>query len=362
MNYKLLAQQTVPQLNAVFGLAAADDKSCYLVRLNSGFTDLDLNKCLNFQAATGAGYVFDAAMAASSGICTVLAKGTNCVRTIDLNYIRVSDCVLTAVATGLPTHLIVGGIMPVCLTLGTDVTLLYPDSNIKYDATGYKTQITVNAFVIPLANMWLENLDNTWTTGDEICAFDRAQYNSGATSMYDYVADSALAISGDVKPGSSPDSGISLGLTGVISRATKGFSPIRSFTIDCTYRQNTAGALAEFSPIRIVTSTTDRFWLEFNRQTNNLRLVSNGSVAVTRPAANYAALSAATTDVSFKYTYDDTTSTHSIYVGDVLVDSFVYAVQPCTEAPLTINGGVTASASATYVPTIDRYRVRTGVH
>lgn len=156
MNYTLFSKSLVPQLSRLFANTSADDKSCYLVKLNAGFTEADLNRCLNVQSTTGGGYVFDAALAASTGVCTVLAKGNNCIRTIEQAKLSFSECLLTATATGMPTHLILGGIVPISLAVGTEVTLLYPDMQIKYDPAGYKTQVTIQPFSINLTNIFAD--------------------------------------------------------------------------------------------------------------------------------------------------------------------------------------------------------------
>ena len=363
MNYKLFANSAVPQLSRLFAQSAADDKSCYLVKLNSGYTEADINKCLNFQAATGAGYSFDAALAASTGICTVLAKGTNCVRTIDRNKISISDCLLTATAEGVPTHLILGGILPICLTVGTDVTLLYPDLNIKFDPNGYKTQITILAFNISLTQMWSETDGVTWLTGNESVAFDTRSFNTGAFT--DYVGNAATT-SGNLKF-AADGSGVDLGTTGVITMPSTNFDPSRSFTIECDYHQSGNADYAEWSLLKVGTTLTDRVAIAFDRSNEKGLCIWNNTNAsstpakVVRPISPYAAMWGGGV-VHIKYVYDASTNTHTVYLNGTQVDQFTYAItKPASAIGNLVTGGYGASANASYTPIIDRYSVRQGV-
>lgn len=362
MNYKLFGSSLVPQLTRLFANATADDKSCYLVKLNSGYTEADINKCLNFQSATGAGYVFDAALAASSGICTVLAKGTNCVRTIDRKKLSVSGCLLTAIAEGVPTHLVLGGILPICLTVGTDVTLLYPDLNIKFDPNGYKTQITINAFDIQLGNMWVENSLATWLPGNEITAFDASIYNTGA--FFDYVGN-GYSTSGNL---SVVDNGINLGTSGILQYNNSGnlVDMSKSFTIECDYSQTSDTDFAEWQLVRFYATLTNRTILGFDRSVEKAFVVRNntgdsGTTKVTRDLAPYAALKT-TVPVHLKYVYDASTGTHTIYIDGTQVDTFVYVMKMSNSAAFTVTGGYGAGASAACTAIIDRYSIRQGVY
>lgn len=361
MNYKLFASSAVPQLNRLFANVNSDNKACHLVKLNAGFTEADLNKCLNYQAATGAGYMFDTALAASSGICTVLATGSNCVRTIAADKITVSDCLLTAVAEGVPTHLILGGILPICLQVGTDVTLLYPDLNIKYDPNGYKTQVIIQAFSIPLTNMWADL--GSWMYGTEIVAFDNLKF--AKPSFSDYV-NITWAITGDADF-ASDNKGINLGLTGVMTVTPTVFSPSLSFTIEFMYHQTSAAELAEFSLIRMGTTLTNRFAITMDRS-NGGGLLIYGNVGggstdprVVRPAANYAALKT-TVPVKVKYVYNADTTVHTISVDGTVIDTFTAANVYPVASGMYITGGYGAGASAACLPIIDQYGVRQGAY
>ena len=362
MNYKLFANSVVPQLTRLFAQATADDKSCYLVKLNSGFTEADLNKCLNFQTQTGAGYMFDAALAASSGICTVLAKGTNCVRTIDRNKLSISDCQLTATAEGIPTHLILGGILPVCLQVGPDVTLLYPDLVVRYDPNGYKTQVTINAFTISLTQMWTENAGATWLTGTEKAAFGLGSFNTGA---FTDLLGNSMTTSGNLKF-AADGSGIDLGTTGVISLAALPvFDPSKSFTIECDYHQSGNADYAEWCLFRTSTGLTDRVQIAFDR-TNEKGLclwnnVNGGTAAakVVRPISPYAALWSGGV-VHLKYEYDSTSSTHKISIDGTVVDTFTYAWMKPVNTAVQVTGGYGAQANAAYTPIINNYAIRQG--
>ena len=361
MNYKLFANSAVPQLTRLFAQATADDKSCYLVKLNAGYTEADINKCLNYQAQTGAGYVFDAALAASSGICTVLAKGTNCVRTIDRNKLSISDCLLTALAEGVPTHLILGGILPICLTVGTDVTLLYPDLNIKYDPNGYKTQITILAFSISLTQMWSETTGATWLTGSESTAFDLGCFNTGAFT--DYVG---LAYTSTGAKVATDGQGIDLGTAGVISTpSVPGFDPSKSFTIECDYHQSGNADYAEWAILRIGTGTTDRFAIAFDRSNERGLCIwnnTNGGSAtakVSRPISAYSALWSGSI-VHIKYVYDATTNKHTVYFNGTQVDQFTYAVTKPASATIQQLAGGYGGGNASYTPIVNNYSVRQG--
>ncbi|QZE59666.1 hypothetical protein pEaSNUABM39_00086 [Erwinia phage pEa_SNUABM_39] len=362
MIYKLFANSVVPQLTRLFAQATADDKSCYLVKLNSGFVEADLNKCLNYQPQTGAGYMFDAALAASSGICTVLAKGTNCVRTIDRNKLSISDCLLTATAEGVPTHLILGGILPVCLQVGPDVTLLYPDLVVRYDPNGYKTQVTINAFTISLTQMWTENTGITWLTGTERAAFSIGTFNTGAFT--DLVGNNATT-SGNLKF-AADGSGVDLGTTGNVTLATSStFDPSKSFSVECDYHQSGNADYAEWTFLRTSASLTDRLTIAFDRSNekgfclwNN---VGGGTAAakVVRPISPYSALWGGST-VHLKYEYDAPTSTHKISIDGTVVDTFVYAVLKPATVGMQVTGGYAAQANAAYTPIINNYAIRQG--
>lgn len=362
MNYKLFANSAVPQLTRLFAQTTADDKSCYLVKLNAGYTEADINKCLNFQAATGAGYRFDAALAASTGICTVIAKGSNCTRTIDRNKLSVSDCLLTATAEGVPTHLILGGILPICLTVGTDVTLLYPDLNIKYDPNGYKTQITILAFDIGLTQMWSETIGATWLTGSETVAFDGRSFNTGAFT--DYVGN-AYTTSGSLKF-AADGNGIDLGTNGVCSTSTATtFDCSKSFTIECDYHQSGNADYAEWCPLNLGGATANRLVIAFDRSNerglilwNNLNGGGGTTPKVVRPISPYSALWSGSV-VHFKYVYDAATSTHTVYLDGTQVDQFSYTVVKPVATALMVQGGY-GGGNAAYTPIINNYRVSQG--
>jgi len=362
MNLKLFSTQQVPQLSRLFASAAADDKSCYLVKLNSGFTETDLNKCLNFQATTGAGFFFDAARAASTGVCDVLAKGSNCTRSIDSTKISISDCTLTATASGAPTHIILGGILPICLAIGTDAQLAFPTTPLSYDANGFKTTVTIPAFSIPLGSFWSNNAN--WLVGGEVLAIGSLLFSTG--SFVDYTG-VTWTVSGTASL-ASDGSGINLGTSGVLSSPVV-IDPTQSFTIELDYHQTGVSQVAEWILFGInLGSVTDRFIIAFDRSNetgfgiwNN---VGGGSTSmkVNRPIANFAALKTLAA-IPVKYTYDATTSTHSIYIDGVLADTFVYTnMKPVSTGVATTGGyGSNGSGNSAYAPIIDRYRIRKGV-
>lgn len=359
MKYKLFSNSAVPQLARLFA-HSADDRSCYLVKLNAGYTEADLNKCLNFQTATGAGYVFDAARAASTGICKVLAKGTNCVRSISRTKLSFSDCLLTATAEGVPTHLILGGILPMCLTVGTDVTLLYPDLNIKYDPNGYKTQISIVGFSIDLTNIWADSAE--WLHGDETIAFDFSNFKAGG--FVDYTGGS-IVMSGDVKA-ATDGPGINLGTTGIIGGTAMTLDVSKSFTIECDYRQTGASDHAEFTLFRLGATLDNRFTIGFDRSYETGLCIWNNAgggstgVKVQRALSAFAAMKT-TNNVHLKYTYDASTSRHEVYINGALVDAFIYTVLKPNTTGIFTTGGYGAQANAAYAPIINNYSVRQGV-
>lgn len=361
MKLKLFSGSTVGQLSRLFANANIDDKSCYLVSLNSGFTENDLNKCLNYQTATGSGYMFDAALAASTGICKVLAKGTNCVRTISAATLAISDCTLTATAEGVPTHLILGGVLPICLQVGPDVTLLYPDLNIKFDPNGYKTTVTILAFGISLSKTFSDL--NSWIQGNEIIALDKLKFST--PSFLDYMNNN-FAVTGNAVL-AADGLGIDLGTTGVLSVTGTFINPSQSYTIDFMYHQQDATRLAEFNIIKIGTTLTNRFTvaLDFSNEGGLLVWNNVGGGVITprvqRPIDNYAAMKS-TTPIKIKYVYDATTNMHSFYANGVLMDSFAFAnLQPVASGHM-VTGGYGAGANATYTPIIDQYGVRQGAY
>ncbi len=360
MNLKLFSNHQVPQLGRLFASTSADDKSCYLVKLNAGYTETDLNKCLNFQATTGAGYFFDAARAASTGVCTVLAKGTNCTRAIDSSKISVSDCTLTALASGMPTHLILGGILPICLTLGTDAQLAFPTTELVYEATGFKTTVTVPAFTIPLGSFWSNNA--SWLVGGELGAFSALVFTTGSFTDYTGVTWTVTGNAAQAADGL----GINLGTSGVISSGVV-LDVSQSFTIECDYHQTGTSTYAEWMPLCLnLSSISDRFMITFDRSNetgfgiwNNVGGGGTG-MKVIRPIANFAAMKT-TTPGQFKYTYDASTFTHSIYFNGVLLDSFVYQNMKPVFTGVAAIGGYGGQSNAAYAPIIDRYRIRKGV-
>lgn len=362
MNLKLFSNTLVPQLNRLFTNAAADDRSCYLVRLNQGFTETDLNRCLTLQAATGAGYMFDANLAASTGVCTVLARGTNCNRIVTREALRVFDCSLTAVAEGIPTHLILGGILPFCLQVGADVTLLYPDMNIKYDLNGYKTQVSIQAFTIPLANIWSDAVQ-PFPSGNEFFAFDQARF--AAPSFTDY-SGKQVTLTGIARP-AADTMGIDLGTTGQLNVTSAAFNPAQSFTIECMYHQSGVSGLAEMKLLAIGTDLSNRFMLTFDRSNQTGLCIWNNvgggdpSPKVQRALSLFTQMQTLA-PTKLKYVYDSTKSLHSVYFGGVLLDSFTYTVLNPNKPNIAISGGYGSGANANFTPIFDQFSIRQGVY
>lgn len=151
MQYKLVPNSVVPQLNRIFANATVDNKSVYLIQLASGKTEQDLNACLNFNAY-GAGYYFD--ITRMAGIATLLGTGNDLTRSISGESITFSSCNMLCTVAGTPTHIVLGGIAPFVVEIGSDVSLLYVDSGVEVEKTGEGSVVTMPSFSIVLEGLY----------------------------------------------------------------------------------------------------------------------------------------------------------------------------------------------------------------
>lgn len=354
MQLKLFSSPVASQLTRLFGATKYDTKSVYMVALASGKTIKDLNQCLNFHAATGAGYIFDTARLTSTGVGTLLGSSTDCTRTIAGNVLSVSEININATASGKPTHIILGGIVPLALEIGTDINLLYPNSNTVVDVTSVGSIVYCPAFNISLPN--LTNLA-PWLSGPELFAVDSTVFGSG--SFNDYVGNAVTAAAAVTN---STTDGIGLyanSSAACLSSLNSTWDVSQSFTIDFKYRQESASKLASLIMFSIYSSNTVR-WAMGIETSSGLFSVWNqqANAKVSRPIEPYAALKS-TTFVNFKYVYDAATNLHRVFIDGVLVDSFTYVnIKP---AATTIQIGATSGYDATVKPYMDNIRVRQGV-
>ena len=352
MQLKLFSSPVASQLNRLFGSTTFDTKNAYLVSLASGKTIKDLNACLNFHAATGAGYVFDTARFAATGTGTLLGSSTDCTRSIANNVLSVSEMNITATIAGKPTHIVIGGILPIALEIGTDINVLYPDSNTVIDTTSVGSLVYCPSFNIALPT--LVQL-NTWLSGNEILALDSSVFKT--PSFTDY-AGNAWTVSGDIAAASD---GIAFNTNGSVVSTAPSASVVdvtKSFTVDFRYRQNSTTAFPDFALFGLYAGTlTDRWVFGLEPSSNQFGLWNNAQTAkVSRPIANFNAMRS-TTFVDFKYVYDVSNNTHRVFINGVLVDTWSYTnIKPST-TQYYIGGGNARSVSAV----MTNIRVRQGV-
>lgn len=148
MEYKLFKSSIMPQLARIF---LNDTKVGYLLELKEGKTELDLSNALNFRA-NGNGYYFDPSRL-TEDIGVVLGAANDCTRTVEGDNILMSKTNIICTKSGKPTHLILGGVVPLCFVVGTDIKLLYDNRPVEVDATGEGSVVIVNAFSIKLSDI-----------------------------------------------------------------------------------------------------------------------------------------------------------------------------------------------------------------
>ena len=354
MQLKLFNAPVTSQLTRLFGSTTYDNKSAYLVALASGKTTKDLNQCLNYHVNTGAGFFFDTARLASTGIGTLLGTSSDCTRSIGNNILSCSEINITATAQGKPTHIVLGGIVPVCLEIGTDVDLLYPGSNSVVDVTATGSVVYCPAFDIALSGI---SGMAPWLMGNEVFAVDSSVFTAGS-AFGDYAGNSWNGTAGTTV---SPTDGI--GYNSAVYAATT--TPItsvnvaQSFTLDFKYRQSSTAKFADIAFFYLYSSNTVRWAIGFEPANNQLAIWNNAASAkVIRAIDKFAAMKS-TTFVQFKYVYDATTNLHRIYIDGTLIDSFTYVnVQPATTVHRL---GMSGAFDSAVIPYFDNIRVRQGV-
>lgn len=352
MQLKLFSSPVASQLNRLFGSTTYDTKNAYLVSLASGKTIKDLNACLNFHTATGAGYVFDTARLTSTGTGTLLGTSTDCVRSITNNVLSVSEMNITATVAGKPTHIVLGGILPIALEIGSDINVLYPDSNTVIDVTSVGSLVYCPQFNVSLPG--LVQL-NSWLAGNEILALDSSVFKT--PSFTDY-AGNAWTVSGDIAGASD---GIAFNTNGSVVSTAPSASVVdvtKSFTVDFRYRQNSTTAFPDFALFGLYAGTlTDRWLFGLEPSANQFGLWNNQQAAkVSRPIANFNALRSATF-VDFKYVYDASNNLHRVFLNGTLADSWTYVNLKPSATQYYIGGGNTRSVSVV----MTNFRVRQGV-
>ncbi|AQT28560.1 hypothetical protein YOLOSWAG_77 [Erwinia phage vB_EamM_Yoloswag] len=349
MNLKLFNVPMLNQLSRLFGSTTYDTKNVYLVALALGKTVKDLNACLNYHA-TGAGYSFDTTR--MSGICTLLGTSTDCTRAFANNVLSVSEINITTTATGRPTHIVLGGILPIALEIGTDVNLLYPNSELVIDVTAAGSVVYCPAFNLSMTNILGLS---SWLAGNELLAIDSTVFYGAGFN--DYAGNVISVQAGTVADTSN---GIDMNNANpAMTTSTAGLDVTQSFTIDFKYRQSATTKFPDFSFFSLFSSTTVRWAIGLEPGQNQFAIWNQAVTAkVSRPIDNYAALKS-TTFVTVKYVYDATTNLHRVFINDQLVDSFTYVnIKPNTTVHRI---GGSGAYDATVHPFIDNFRVRQGV-
>lgn len=148
--FKLYKISVLPQLTTLFNSTTYDSKNAYLLSLSAGAAEKDLSKCLSIHT-TGAGYAFDKTKI--SGICTILGEATTMTRQIVGETITFSATNIVCSAEGRPTHLVLGGIVPVVMSIGGDVSVLYPESSTQVDITTEGSVVYIPPFSISLGGL-----------------------------------------------------------------------------------------------------------------------------------------------------------------------------------------------------------------
>jgi len=338
MQLKLFGSTVSNQLNRLFGSTTFDAKNAYLISLASGKTIKDLNTCLNFQAATGAGYVFDTTRLASQNIGTLLGSSTDCVRTIANNILSVSEMNITANVAGKPTHIVLGGIVPLALEIGTDINVLYPDSNTVIDVTSVGSIVYCPQFNVSLPGLIALN---SWLAGNEFYAVDSSVFRTG--SFTDYTG-SVWTVGGDI---ASAGDGVAFNTNGSLTSLATAATVIdvtKSFTVDFKYRQDSTTAFPDVALFGLYgSSLNDRYVIGLEPTAPQFGLWNNLTTSkVSRPIANYNAMRS-TTFVDFKYVYDASTNLHRVFINGTLVDSWTYVpIKPVT-TQYFMGGGNTRS-------------------
>lgn len=351
MQLKLFSSPVASQLTRLFGATKYDTKTVSLIALASGKTTKDLNQCLNFHTTTAAGYTFDLSRMNSLGIGTLLGSSTDCTRTIANNVLSISELNITATAQGKPTHIILGGIVPLALEIGVDINLLYPNSNTVIDVTSIGSIVYCPAFDIALPTL---GAFAPWLVGNELAAIDSTVFR--AASFIDY-AYNTVTVNASVT--NDTTNGIGMVQNGTPLSLIVPVDVAQSFTLDFKYRQEATTKFADIAFFQLYSSNTVRWAIGLEPAQNQLAIWNQAANAkVSRPIATFNALKS-TTFVAVKYVYDATTNLHRIFINGSLVDSFTYVnIKPGITTALI---GTSGAYDATVKPYMDNIRVRQGV-
>lgn len=351
MQVKLFSSPVASQLTRLFGATKYDTKTVSLISIAQGKTTKDLNQCLNFLPASASGYFFDLSRMTSLGLGTLLGSSTDCTRTINNNVLSVSELNIMASASGKPTHLILGGIVPLALEIGVDINLLYPNSNTVIDVTAIGSIVYCPAFDIALPSL---SGYAPWLVGNELAAIDSTVFRAG--SFYDYAYNTVTA---NASVTNDTTNGIGMVQNGSPLSVIVPVDVSQSFTLDFRYRQEAATKFADVAFFQLFSSNTVRWSIGLEPAQNQFAIWNMAVAAkVSRPIATFNALKS-TTFVAVKYVYDATTNMHRVFINGSLVDSFTYVnIKPGITTALI---GTSGAYDATVKPYMDNIRVRQGV-
>ncbi|QYW03054.1 hypothetical protein pEaSNUABM14_00094 [Erwinia phage pEa_SNUABM_14] len=196
-----------------------------------------------------------------------------------------------------------------------------------------------------------------WFTGDELVAFDRDNFS--ADGFTDYVGNQFAASSLSLS-----DVGIVCG-GNVKTAGNLLFDTTASYTLDLLYAQTDTNVLAQFIFMSYLKSNPDKVELLMQNQWNgsNIRIgvwYSTGGSWAEKQIAQSGVLGGLLTlsMVPFKYVYDATAKTHTIFVNGQQVAQVVQAMPKVSDTPWAIGryGNVAGPFGV-----IDRVRLRAGV-
>lgn len=183
MDYKVYDVSLLPQISRLLG-SASDDKAAYVIALRDGKTEKDLLTCLNSRS-NGGGFYFDTTrLPADTG--TLLGTGNDCTRTLVGNILQFSKCNINCNKVGIPTHLVLGGVIPFVFKIGTDVSLLNKTSGVEVDLTGEGSVVTVSAFALQMTNIDQMNIAQITVPAINV--------GSTGTNMYRALDDTKLQV------------------------------------------------------------------------------------------------------------------------------------------------------------------------
>jgi len=183
VDYKVFDVSLLPQISRLLS-SASDDKAAYVIALRDGKTEKDLLTCLN-NRPSGGGFYFDTTrLPADTG--TLLGTGNDCTRTLVGNILQFSKCNISCNKVGIPTHLVLGGIVPFVFKIGTDVSLLNKTSGVEVDLTGEGSVVTVSGFALQLTDIAQMNISQITVPAINV--------GSTGTNMYRALDDTKLQV------------------------------------------------------------------------------------------------------------------------------------------------------------------------